>query len=134
MAEAWTNHLLGEDWTAYSAGTQPAGYVHPLAVKVMAEAGMDLSRYRSKSVVEFRETAFDLVFTVCDDAAENCPIWLGEGQVVHMSFPDPALAEGSEEERMAVFRQVRDSIRQEIIPYLEALSESQACSHDGEAD
>jgi arsenate reductase len=125
MAEAWTNHLLGKDWAAYSAGTQPAGYVHPLAVKAMAELDIDLSQSRSKSVDEFRRTAFDLVLTVCDDAAENCPIWLGEGQVVHMSFPDPASAEGTEEERMAVFRQVRDSIRQEIIPYLEALSESQ---------
>jgi arsenate reductase (thioredoxin) len=118
MAEGLVNHFLGEKWEAYSAGTQPAGYVHPLAVQVMAELGIDISGNRSKSTDEFRYVGPDLVITVCDDAAENCPVWLGQGQVAHISFPDPAKASGSEAERLAVFRQVRDDIRQKIFDYL----------------
>lgn len=118
MAEGLVNHFLGEEWEAYSAGTQPAGYVHPLAVQVMAELRIDISGNRSKSMDEFRYVGPDLVITVCDDAAENCPVWLGQGQVVHISFPDPAKATGSEEERLAMFRQVRDDIRQKVFDYL----------------
>jgi arsenate reductase len=126
MAEGLVNHFLGDQWEAYSAGTAPAGYVHPLAVKAMAELGIDVSAQRSKSVAEFRDAEFDLVITVCDDAARNCPLWLGAGQVEHMGFPDPALrpgsgqaaATGSDDERLEVFRQVRDGIRQEVMHYL----------------
>jgi arsenate reductase len=119
MAEGLVNHFLGEQWEAHSAGTKPAGYVHPMAVQAMAELGIDISGQRSKLADEFRHTALDLVITVCDDAAQNCPLWLGRGQVVHISFPDPAAATGSEAERLAVFRQVRDETRQQALSYLE---------------
>jgi len=118
MAEALVNRFLGDRWDAYSAGTQPAGYVHPLAVKVMAEIDIDISRFRSKSVDEFRYAGPDLLITVCDAAAEDCPVWLGSGQAAHISFPDPAKATGSEDERLAVFRQVRDDIREKVFSYL----------------
>jgi len=118
MAEGLVNHYLGDEWRAYSAGTDPAGYVHPLAVRAMSELGIDISRQRSKSTDEFRETQFDLVVTVCDSAAENCPVWLGNGHRTHIGFEDLAQAAGSDEERLAVFRRVRDEIRREILNFL----------------
>jgi arsenate reductase len=121
MAEGLVNHFLGDEWETFSAGTAPAGTVHPLALKAMAELGIDISHQRSKSVAEFRDTEFDLVITLCDDAARNCPLWLGSGRVKHIGFPDPAGATGSEEERLEVFRQVRDGIRREAIHYLEEM-------------
>jgi arsenate reductase len=119
MAEGLVNHFLAEQWEACSAGTKPAGHVHPLAVQAMAELGIDISGQRSKPADEFRNTDLDLVFTVCDNAAQNCPLWLGRGKVVHIGFPDPVAATGSEAERLAVFRQVRDEIRQQVLGYLE---------------
>lgn len=119
MAEGWVNHDLQEQWVASSAGTKPSGYVHPMAVRAMAELGINISQSKSQSIEDFRDRKFDLVVTVCDSAAEECPIWLGEGQVVHISFPDPAEATGSDEERMKVFRSVRDDIRRRIIYFLE---------------
>ena len=120
MAEGLVNHYLGDRWEAFSAGTKPSGYVHPLAVRVMAELGIDISSHRSKSVDDYRGTAFDRVVTVCDHASRNCPAWLGKGIVVHIGFPDPAAAEGSEEERMAMFRHVRDELGNQILDYLES--------------
>ncbi len=120
MAEGLINHDLGDSWVAYSAGTEPSGYVHPLAVKAMAELGIDISPGRSKSTEEFRDAHFDQVITVCDDAREKCPLWLGEGTVTHIGFPDPALAAGSEAEQMIVFREVRDAIRSQVLDYLQA--------------
>jgi len=114
MAEAIVNARMGEQWKAFSAGTQPTGYVHPNAIRVLAEVGIDISSARSKSAEEFRDAAFDLVVTVCDDAAENCPVWLGEGKRVHLGFPDPAKATGTGEQIMAVFRKVRDDIARRI--------------------
>lgn len=119
MAEGLANHFLGEQWQAYSAGTDPSGYVHPLAVKAMAELGVDISHHRSQHTDHFRDAEFDLVVTVCDHAAENCPLWLGSGKVIHVGFPDPADATGSEAEKMAVFRRVRDGIREQVLPRLE---------------
>ena len=133
MAEGLINHFLGDRWEAFSAGTKPAGYVHPLAVRVMAELGINISAQRSKSVDEFREAAFDLVVTVCDDAARNCPVWLGKGKRVHLGFPDPAAATGSEDERLEVFRQVRDGLRQRVFAHLEqveALESEQGSEKD----
>ncbi len=124
MAEGLVNHFLGDRWEAYSAGTAPTGHVHPLAIQAMAELGIDISRQRSKSVDELRDTDFDLVITVCDQAAQNCPLWLGPGQVKHMGFPDPAAAIGSEAERLEVFRQVRDGLHQEVLRYLEEAEDS----------
>ena len=118
MAEALVNHYLGDEWQAYSAGTEPAGYVHPLAIDAMAELEIDIAENVSKSVNEFRHSDFDLVVTVCDDAAENCPAWFGPEKVVHISFPDPAKAVGSDIERLAVFQRVRDDIGVRILNYL----------------
>lgn len=119
MAEALINHSLGNQWQAYSAGTKPSGYTHPLAIKALAEIGIQHSG-ESKSTEVFRGEAFDVVITVCDDAAENCPVWLGKGKRQHISFPDPAKVEGTEEQQMVVFRQVRDDIRTQVLAYLEA--------------
>ncbi len=113
LAEAIVNARLGAEWEAVSAGTTPAGYVHPLALRVLQEIGIDHPG-RSKSVDEFRTVPFDLVVTVCDSAAEECPVWLGQGKRVHLGFPDPAKATGTEEEVLTVFRVVRDSIAQKI--------------------
>ncbi len=118
MAEGLVNHFLGDQWQAHSAGTVPAGYTHPLATQVMSDLEIDISGYRSKSAAEFRNAEFDLVMTVCDDAAENCPAWLGSGRVVHMSFSDPAKATGNDEERLAVFRRARDEIGRRVLNYL----------------
>jgi arsenate reductase len=118
MAEAVVNHFMGSQWQAFSAGTQPSGYIHPLAVRALAEIGIQ-HQGESKSIDVFRGQAFDVVITVCDDAAENCPVWLGKGERVHIGFPDPAKAEGAEEEKMAVFRQVRDDIRTRVLAYLQ---------------
>jgi arsenate reductase len=118
MAEGLVNHYLGDEWKAYSAGTAPVGYVHRLAVQAMSELGIDISRQRSKPTDEFRGKELDTVVTVCDDAAENCPVWLGNGHKVHIGFEDPAKATGSDEERLAVFRRVRDELRRELFNLL----------------
>lgn len=119
MAEGLVNHFLGDKWQAFSAGTEPAGYVHPMAIQAMAELGIDISEYRSKSTDEYRDVMFDRVITVCDHAAQNCPAWLGKGVVKHIGFPDPANAKGSDEERLAVFRHVRDGLRERAFAYLQ---------------
>ena len=113
LAEAIVNARLGDEWAAVSAGTYPAGFVHPNAIRVLKEIGIE-HQGRSKNVDEFRTAPFDLVVTVCDSAAEECPVWLGQGQRVHLGFPDPAKATGSDEEVLTVFRVVRDSIAQKI--------------------
>ncbi|MDR7435727.1 MAG: arsenate reductase ArsC [Armatimonadota bacterium] len=119
MAEGLVNHFLSDRWEAYSAGTEPAGYVHPLAIEAMAELGVDISAQRSKSVDELHEVKFDLVITLCDEASEACPVWLKEDPVVHIGFPDPAQAGGSQEERLDAFRKTRDAIREKVLEYLE---------------
>jgi arsenate reductase len=113
LAEAIVNARLGETWQAVSAGTQPAGYVHPKALQALAEISIE-HHGRSKHADEFRDLPLDLVVTVCDSAAEECPLWLGPGRRVHMGFPDPANAKGTDDETMAVFRAVRDHIAQKI--------------------
>jgi arsenate reductase len=121
LAEAIVNARLAPEWQAFSAGTKPTGYVHPNALRALAEIGIT-HQGRSKSVDEFRGQAFDLVVTVCDSAAEECPVWLGQGKRVHQSFPDPAKATGSDAEVMAAFRAVRDDIAQRIPEVLAAQS------------
>jgi arsenate reductase (thioredoxin) len=120
IAEAIVNHDLAGKWLAESAGTQPAGMVHPLAIQVLAEIGIS-HQGGSKSVERFRGQPFDVVITVCGDAEENCPLWLGQGKRIHIGFPDPAKARGSDAEVLAVFRQVRDDIRARIVAYLNTL-------------
>lgn len=112
MAEAIVNARLGVAWHAVSAGTKPAGYVHPKALETLAEIGIQHTG-RSKQADEFREVDFDLVVTVCDSAAEECPVWLGKGKKVHHSFPDPALTDN-----MNDFRTVRDDIEKVILELL----------------
>ena len=125
LAEAIVNAELLPEWESVSAGTRPAGYVHPKAVQVLGEIGIEWHG-RSKSADEFRGQAFDAVITVCDSAAEDCPVWLGSGRKAHIGFPDPAGATGSEEEILAVFRQVRDDIRARIPAYLRSLTAANA--------
>jgi arsenate reductase (thioredoxin) len=117
MAEALTNHFLGKQWTAFSAGTRPAGYVHHLATRALAEVGVH-HEGESKSIDRFKGQPFDVVMTLCDDAAENCPVWLGQGQRVHIGFADPALASGSDSERLEVYRRTCDDIRRQVLGYL----------------
>lgn len=124
MAEGLTNYFLGDRWEAFSAGTEPAGYVHPLAIRAMDEMGIDISSQRSKPVDEFRDTEFDAVITLCDSAAKNCPLWLGSGRVTHIGFPDPAAATGSEDEQMEAFRRVRNRLSQEVLRCLEEMEDS----------
>lgn len=121
MAEAIVNARIGDRWQAVSAGTKPAGYVHPKALTALSEIGIQ-HEGRSKFAEEFRAAEFDLVVTVCDSAAEECPVWIGKGKRTHHSFPDPAKAQGTDEEIMNVFRSVRDDIEKELIPLLLARS------------
>ncbi len=115
MAEGIVNARYPE-WRAFSAGVQPSGYVHPLALQVLSEIGI-IHQGTSKSVDAFRGQDFDLVVTVCDEANEQCPVWLGKGRKLHHSFPDPAKATGTEAERLAAFRDVRQQLL-ETLPAL----------------
>ena len=116
MAEAIVNTRFPE-WKASSAGTKPAGYVHELAIEALREIGISHSG-ESKHINDLRTKDFDLVVTVCDSAAEECPVWPGKaGKRIHHSFMDPAKVQGTLEERKQVFRQVRDEML-EVIPQL----------------
>jgi arsenate reductase len=110
MAEGWARRLWGDRIEVHSAGTQPSR-VHPDAIAVMAEAGVDLSGHRSKHVEEVMHLPFDLVVTVCDNAKEQCPVFPGKVRRMHRSFKDPTNAVGTREEVLAEFRNVRDEIR-----------------------
>lgn len=120
MAEALVNARRG-DWYAVSAGTQPTGQVNPYALRALKDIGIDAENLRSKHVQEFMGHVFDLVITVCDDANETCPVWLGQGRRVHIGFPDPAKVTGTDEEIMAAFNTVRDAIEQKIVARLDSL-------------
>ncbi|QDT63317.1 arsenate reductase ArsC [Calycomorphotria hydatis] len=114
MGEGLLRHQFGDHFEALSAGSKPSGYVHPKAIEAMAELGIDISDYRSKSINEYVPPAGeqpDLVISVCDSAAEECPTFPGKVERIHIPFDDPAHAEGTEEEIMAVFRRVRDEIK-----------------------
>ena len=110
MAEGLLRHHAGERFEVFSAGTKPT-HVRPEAVAVMRELGIDISGQRSKGVDEFASQSFDYVLTVCDHAKETCPIFPGARVTIHWSFEDPAALEGSEAERRAFFRRVRDEIK-----------------------
>lgn len=110
MAEGLLRHDHGDQFEVESAGTR-ASHVRPEAISVMAEIGIDLTTHRSKVVDEFRDRSFDYVITVCDNANESCPIYPGHSNRIHHSFDDPAAVVGSEAERLASFRKVRDQIR-----------------------
>jgi len=117
MAEGLINHDLAGKVQAFSAGIEPS-FVHPLAIAVMKEVGIDISRHRSKSIDEFADEKFDFVITLCDQAAESCPIFFGGVQRIHMGLPNPAAVSGNPEEKMAAFRKVRDQIQEEIVDFL----------------
>ena len=113
MAEGLLRHLAGDRFEAHSAGTE-ATHVRPLAIRAMDEIGVDISGQESKTLERYLEEPFDYVITVCDDANEACPFFPGARKRLHWSFEDPSPAEGSEAERLAVFRSVRDRIRERI--------------------
>jgi arsenate reductase len=120
MAEAIVNTRLGDEWAAFSAGTQPAGCVHPRAVESLAEIGINWRGRAAKHADEFRTIPFDLILTLCDNAKKNHPTWLDQSQPapIHLGFPDPARAAGSEEEVRTTFRTVRDAIANQVTTFL----------------
>lgn len=120
MAEAIVNARLQDQWSAVSAGTQPTGHVHPLALQALREIGIE-HQGQSKSVDPFIGQPFDAAITVCDSAAENCPVWFGQGKRVHIGFRDPAKFAGNPEETLAEFWAVRDAIENQITPYLKSI-------------
>ena len=121
MAEGLLRASGGERFEVYSAGTRPTR-VRDEAVEVMREAGVDIAAHRSKSVEEFEGREFDYVITVCDNARESCPVFPGRTERIHWSFEDPAAAEGTSEERLAVFRRVRDEIDARLREWSDGLS------------
>ena len=110
MAEGLLEHDAGDRFEVESAGTKP-GRVRPEAIAVMKELGIDISGHRSKHVDEFQGQSFDYVLTVCDNAKESCPTFPGHAERIHKGFEDPAAFQGTEEQRLAVFRRVRDEVR-----------------------
>ena len=123
MAEAWTNHLCGDFFEAQSAGLEP-GKLNPLAVKVMREAGIDISRKKTQNVFDLFKSGklFNYVITVCDEAgAQKCPVIPSAGKKIHWSFPDPSQVTGTEEEKLAKVREIRDLIRNKIEEWCEGI-------------
>ena len=121
MAEGLLRHLAGAKFEVASAGTI-ASFVRPQAITVMEEAGIDISQHRSKSLDEFIDQPFDYVITVCDNAAQDCPVFPGNAKRIHWSFDDPAEAEGTTEEILGVFRRVRGQIEEKLIEFIAAES------------
>jgi arsenate reductase len=117
MAEGILRSLAGDRYDVYSAGIEPKE-VHPLAIKVMAEIGIDISNQKAKHVKDFLSQHFGYIITVCDEANEKCPTFLDISMRLHWSFEDPAKKEGSEEEKLVVFRKVRDEIKKKIAEWL----------------
>ena len=111
MAEGLLRHMAGDRFEVHSAGSQPAGYVTPMAIQVMKEIGIDISNHSSKSMHLFLGQPFDYVLTVCDNANEACPLFPGNYRRIHRDFYDPTRTVGSELQRLAAFRQVRDELK-----------------------
>jgi arsenate reductase len=118
MAEGLLRQIGGVAVEVHSAGSRPSGFVSPLAIAVMREIGIDLSAHRSKSVSEFAGQRFDTVITVCDSAAEECPVFPGAPRRIHWSIWDPGMAAGSQEEQLAAFRRVRDDLASRLRTFL----------------
>jgi len=117
MAEGFLKYMAGDRFEVYSAGVKPTA-VNPLAIKVMAEIGIDISKHKSKSVMEFIDQSFDYVITVCGNAQKTCPVFPGEHEKIHWDLEDPAAAEGSEEKKIVVFRKIRDEIKKNILAFI----------------
>ncbi len=131
MAEGWARQLKADSIQAYSAGIETHG-LNPHAVQVMAESGVDITGQKSQHVDEFQHVSFDYVVTVCDNAAESCPLFPGNAKVIHHAFDDPprlAREAATEEEGMAHYRRVRDEIRDYVATLPESLA---ATDHEGE--
>lgn len=122
MAEGLLRHDAGDRFLVESAGTKPST-IRPEAIAVMKELGIDISGHRSKSVDEFAGRQFDYVLSVCDNAKESCPVFPGSTMTIHQSFQDPTALQGSEHDRLAVFRRVRDELRR----YLRTLPTESTC-------
>jgi arsenate reductase len=121
MAEGLLRHEAGDRFDVFSAGTKPS-HVRPEAIAAMQEIAIDISGHRSKSMDEFIGQDLDYVITVCDDANELCPVFPGETKRLHWPFPDPAAVEGSEEQRIAAFKEIRDQIHGRIMVFLRETS------------
>ncbi|MFV2071722.1 MAG: arsenate reductase ArsC [Thermoanaerobaculales bacterium] len=116
MAQGWINAEFGDTWEARSAGTRPSERIHPMAVEAMAEVGVDISGGVPENVDRCLDQPWDLVITVCNSARESCPVFPRPVETLHIAFPDPAEAQGSDADRMEVFRNVRDAIRERLLP------------------
>ena len=119
LAEGILRAMAGDSLNVQSAGSRPAGFVHPLAVRVMQEIGIDISAHRSKHLNEFLQQPVETVITLCGNADQVCPLFPGQVNRHHWGFDDPAHAVGTEEDRLAVFRRVRDEIRRVFTAYAE---------------
>jgi len=116
MAEGLLRHLRNNEFEVFSAGVEPKG-VHPNAVQAMQEIGIDISGQKSKHIDELPDREFDHIITLCDHAAQNCPVFLGKGLRLHHSFSDPAAAVGSDHEVLEAFRKVRDEIKEFVLSF-----------------
>ncbi len=117
MAEGLLRRLAGERFEVFSAGIKPTA-VNPLAIKAMDEIGIDIARQRSKSVSEFVEHKFDYIITVCDHSKQTCPVFPGQNQKISWDLEDPVLAEGMEEEKIMMFRKIRDRIKENLLKFI----------------
>jgi arsenate reductase len=124
MAEGLLRHFGREAVEVHSAGSHPHGYVSPLAIEVMREIGIDISGHRSKSVSEFAGQRFDTVITVCDFAAEECPVFPGAPRRIHWSVNDPGAASGSHEEKLGAFRRIRDDLASRLRSFHASISQN----------
>jgi len=119
MGEGWLRHLAGDRFEVFSAGLNPTK-VNPLAIRVMGEAGVDISKHSSKSIDNFIGENFAYVITVCDNAKGSCPHFMGERTRIHWDIDDPADAEGSEDEKLIFFRKTRDILKEQIEGFIAA--------------
>lgn len=124
LAEGILRHAAGDHLNVVSAGSKPAGYVHPLAIQVLKEIGIDISQHRSKHLDEFLDRPVNTVITVCENADQACPAFPGQVNRYHWGFDDPAHATGTPEQQFAVFRRVRDEIRRVFEAYAAGLKEA----------
>jgi len=118
MAEGIVNHELGDKIEAFSAGTTPT-FVHLRAIEVLKEIGIDIAGNRSKNMAEFEGRQFDYVITLCDSANEQCPLFFGGVKKIHLGFDDPAAVQGTDDERMAAFRRVRDELKKQLLHFFQ---------------
>jgi arsenate reductase (thioredoxin) len=125
MAEGLLQEFAGTQFEVFSAGSKPS-IVNPFAIEAMRERGIDISDHRSKHLNEFISQPFDYIITVCDNAAETCPLFPGRAQRIHWSFPDPAAVNGNDEEKLTAFRQTRDAIETRLKTWLAEMPEELA--------